>query len=269
MPILRKRPRLTAVALAAVTALALQGCRRAEPPKPAPAPPPPKPAALPAPLPAPAPMDRAQLIAAAAKAAAAYAVGGAYPEDLGPLVGARFEARLPFGCAGEAKDAEVGYRVDAKRGTLTLQAQPEAWKDAPWARPILGAAPVEAVEGFWLRRPWIATDACPAIRAPGAAGPPSPESLGLAQLFTSGESRVLRHGSRGYQVVRKAEPGQLELQGFRLVLAGRIADFGDHQPIRCRSDSAEQRPVCLIAVELDRVTFEDPVSGQVLAEWRS
>jgi hypothetical protein len=256
------------VAFAVVAALALQGCRRAEPPKavsatpPAPAPAPP--------LPVPAPIDRAQLIAAAATAAGAYATGAAYPDDLVKLVGARFEVRLPFGCAGEAPDAEVGYRVDAKRGTLTLQARPESWKDAPWAKTILGQAPLEAVEGFWLRRPWIATDACPAIRAPAAvATPATPETVGLARLFAAGESRLTRVGPRGYQVVKKAEPGRLELQGFRFVLAGRIADFGDHQPIRCRSDSAEQRPVCLVAVEIDRVTFEDPLSGQVLAEWRS
>lgn len=269
MPFAWKPPRYAVVAVAAIAALALQGCRRAEPPKPPPAPPPAPAAPAPSPLPAPAPLDRAQLIAAAGKAAGAYAVGGAYPEDLAQLVGARFEARLPFGCAGEARDAEVGYRVDAKRGTLTLQAQPENWKDAPWAKELLGQTPVEAVEGFWLRRPWIATDACPAIRPPGVAAPATPETIGLARLFTAGESRLLQHGARGYQVVKKTEPGRLELQGFRLVLAGRIAEFGDHQPIHCRSDSPEQRPVCLIAVDLDRVTFEDPVSGQVLAEWRS
>jgi len=216
-------------------------------------------------------MDRAQIIAAVAEASEAYALGRPYPETLAKLVGARFEARLPFGCAGEAPDAAVGYRVDAKRRTLTLRAQPQTWTQTPWIRALAAPAPVEAIEGFWLRRPWISSDGCPAIRAPTAASTQAatPETLGLARLFAPGASRLLRHGEKGYEVVLKAEPGQIRLQGFRLVLAGRIGDFGDHQPVRCRSDGPEQRPVCLLAVEFDRVTFEDPVSGAVLGEWRS
>lgn len=258
-----------ALALALAAAVVLPGCRRAE--RPAPAQPPAVETPPVPPLAAPKPVERDGLISAAASAAEAYALQRPYPPALGDLVGERFEVRLPFGCAGEAPDADVGYQVDAKRGSLTLQARPETWTATPWVRALAGPAPVEAIEGFWVRRPWITSDGCPAIRAPTTAAPApvTPETLGLARLFAPGESRVLRHGRRGYEVVKKIEPGVLRLQGFRLVLAGRIADFGDRQPIRCRSDGPDQRPACLVAVEFDRVTFEDPVSGQVLAEWRN
>ena len=258
-----------ALALAAAALVALSSCRRAE--RPAPAPVPVQPPAAAAPVPPLGPVERAQLISAAASASDAYALGRPYPPALADLIGERFEARLPFGCAGEAPEADVGYTVDAKRGALSLQARPETWTTTPWVRALAGPAPIEAIEGFWLRRPWISSDACPAIRAPASAAPApaTPETLGLARLFPPGESRVLRHGARGYEVVKKIEPGLLRVQGFRLVLAGRIADFGDRQPIRCRSEGPDQRPACLVAVEFDRVSFEDPVSGQVLAEWRN
>lgn len=174
-----------------------------------------------------------------------------------------------MGCAGAQADAETGYSVDPKRGTLTVRATPEVWTATPWVMALVGPEKPEAIEGFWVRRPWLASDTCPALRAGQTAAPPTPETLGLVRLFLPGGARMLRHGERGYEVVKKAEPGLLRLQGFRLVLAGRIADFGQRQPVRCRADSPDQRPVCLVAVDVDRLAFEDPLSGEVLAEWPS
>ena len=56
--------------------------------------------------------------------------------------------------------------------------------------------------------------------------------------------------------------------GYRVVLEGRFASFPDGRAIRCRAASIDQRPVCIAAVQLDRVAFEDGSSGTVLSEWR-
>src|SRR6185437_11611915 len=136
-----------ALALAAAALVALSSCRRAE--RPAPAPAPVQPPAAAAPVPPLGPVERAQLISAAASASDAYALGRPYPPALADLIGERFEARLPFGCAGEAPEADVGYTVDAKRGALSLQARPETWTTTPWVRALAGPAPIEAIEGFW------------------------------------------------------------------------------------------------------------------------
>ena len=271
MDVRASKPRRAALALSllACVAAGLAGCRQPPPKTPSPPPAPSEKIERP-PITAPQPLGRAEMITAARSAAEAWAVGGAYPEAVAKLVGARFEARLPLGCAGALPEAAVGYSVDARRGVLTLKAQPESWTKDAGMRALIGQGDIEAVEGFWLRRPWISTDACPTIRGGGdPAAPASPETLALVRVFPHGASRVLRHAGRGYEVTRKAEPGVLRLEGFRLVLAGRVADFGGGQPIRCRSASPDQRPVCAISVEFDRVTFEDPASGEVLAEWRS
>jgi hypothetical protein len=230
---------------------------------------PPPPAPTIQPLAPPRPLDRADVIAAARLAADAYAAGAPYPPDVAKLVDARFEVRLPLGCAGAQDEPKTGYSVDAKRRTLTVRATPEVWTATPWVTALLGPEKPEAIEGFWVRRPWLTSDACPALTAGQTAAPPAPETLGLVRLFAAGGARMLRHGERGYEVVKKVEPGVLRLQGFRLVLAGRIADFGARQPVRCRGDSPDQRPVCLVAVDVDRLAFEDPLSGEVLAEWPS
>lgn len=249
-----------AITLAACSRPAHETASRAAPAEPARAAPPP---------PAPTVLGRPDLIDAARRAAEAFATGARYPDQLPSLIGARFEARLPFGCFGADPTATLGYSVDPARATLTLRAAPVVWTDTPWVLELLGPNRPEAIEGFWLHRPWLTADRCPMSRAGQALVVAAPESLGLVRMFAPGESRVLQHGARGYEVVQKAEPGRLRLAGFRLVLAGRVSDFGGRQPIRCRSDSPELRPVCLIAVQFDRVAFEDPMTGEVLAEWSS
>ncbi|MBL8771190.1 MAG: hypothetical protein JNK30_07385, partial [Phenylobacterium sp.] len=53
----------------------------------------------------------------------------------------------------------------------------------------------------------------------------------------------------------------------QLVLEGRVAAWPDGKPVRCWSESADHRPICLVAVDLQKVTLLDPVSGESLAEW--
>lgn len=267
--------------------LLVAACRPA-PEKPAePAPPPA--AATPTIPTATPPLGRAELLDGVAAAASAYAAGAPEPDAAKALAGRTFSLRLPFGCGPTAAETSIGYVYDARRGALRLSARPEVWTDARWAQALIGSPDTEAIEGFWIRRPWIRGEGCPAQIVPlasaapaakaagGAAAvptaprpaPPSPETVGLAQSFEKGGSRLLRRGTRGYEATLKAGPDEAPgLRGFRLVLEGRVVSADGRGPVRCRSDSPERRPVCLVQVEFDRVAFEE-ASGAVLSEWRS
>jgi hypothetical protein len=254
---------------ATLLALALAACQPRERSTPAPEPAPKPPAVPVLPVPPPA-LGRAELLRAVAEAADASAAGREYPQGARQLEGRRFALRLPFGCGGPSASAEprLGYELDARRGTLRLAARPEVWTDAGWARALVGGGDVESIEGFWLSRPWTSSEACPPLPAVAAA-PPTPETVGLAQTFAEGGSRLLRRGDRPYEATVKLEEGQPPAAGgFRLALEGRIVAGADGRTVACLSGHPDQRPVCLVRVELDRVAFEDP-AGATLAEWKS
>jgi hypothetical protein len=264
-----RRLRIAVLALAGLCVLT-SGCRprpeKAETPV-APAPPAPaRPTASPA-------LGRAEIVEAAAAAAAAYAGGKPEPERAKALAGRQFDLRLPFGCLGPGLEGtSVGYAYDEESKALRLAARPEIWTGTAWIRGLVGWPEAEAIEGFWLRRPWLLEETCPSWTAVAVAGETpelvrSPETLGLAQVFEEGGSRLLRRGARGYQATVRAEP-EVVAKGFRLVLQGRVASPDARGPARCRSGGPDQRPVCLILVEFDRVAFET-AAGDVLSEWRS
>lgn len=253
---------------ATLLALALAACSPREQPAPAPEPKAPAAPAIPAP---PAPLSRAELLDVVAEAAGASAAGAEYPEAARRLDGRRFALRLPFGCQGPTTGGEprLGYIVDAKRGTLRLTARPEVWTEAGWARALVGGADVESIEGFWVSRPWTTAETCPPLPAVSSPIPPSPETVGLAQAFAEGGSRLLRRGDRPYETTLKLPDGQPPAWGgFRLVLEGRVTAGADGRTAACLSEHPDRRPVCLVRVELDRVAFED-ATGANLAEWRS
>jgi hypothetical protein len=235
---------------------------------PAPAPPPPSiptppPLALPPPI-----LGRAELLAAVDAAAAAYAGGEESPKAVADLGGRRFTLRLPFGCFGPADPGDaVGYRYDAKKGTLRISARAQVWTDTPWARSLAGGADTEAITGFWLRRPWLREERCPI--SSGVEGAPAPETVGLAQVFDKGSSRLLLRGERPFEIVRKVAAEDAPAPGeFRLVLQGRVQSSDARPPAACVGDHPDRRPVCLVFVELDRVAVEGR-DGQLLAEWKS
>lgn len=249
-------PRLCAAVLAFVSVAACS-------PRPSPSP---AAKAEPVPDPAPAvpvvspPVGRAEVLAAVAAAAEAYAAGGAYP-DSAKLGGRRFSIRLPFGCAGRT-DASISH--DPKAGTLKVAIRPLDWTHDPRISGVAAESDTEAIEGFWLRWPWLASDQCPrgAPPAPGAAV--SPEGVALVQLFPAGSSRLERRSERGYETTVKAEAppaGPLRLQ-----LRGRVADPENHRPVRCAAENGDQRPLCVILIEPDHVTLEQ-ADGAILAEW--
>lgn len=261
------RRRAPAFLLLAASALTLGGCsRRDEPvaPPPAAAAPPAPPPAAPRP---PAPIGRAELLQAAAQAAEAYAGRGPYPATLAALGGRPFRLRLPFGCFGPSEKAPLAYSYDEAGGVLRLAARPEVWTGAPLGALGAEGQPAEAVEGFWIRRPWLTLDSCPPRPAATPGVPPAPETVALVQVFGPGDSRLRRRNGQAYELTRKAELDPAWLAGFRFVLEGRIAEAGG-RPVRCRSDHPDQRPVCLIRVEIDRAAFET-ASGEVLGDWRN
>ena len=266
----RRAAPLLAQALLALAALDLAACSPRERPAPAPDAAPQAPAAPVIPAPPP-PLSRAEFLRVVADAADASAAGAEYADAARQLEGRRFALRLPFGCQGPTtvREPPIGYTVDARRGSLRLTARPEVWTDAGWARALVGGENVESIEGFWLRRPWTSSEACPPLPAMPGAIPPSPETVGLAQAFAEGGSRLLRRGDRPYEATVKLPDGQAPgAGGFRLVLEGRIVAGADGRTVACLSEHPDRRPVCLVRVELGRVAFEDAAGG-ALAEWRS
>lgn len=288
------KPRASVKAgLLIIAALGLAQCDRdrAEP-NPAPTPPP-------APIAAPTELSRAQMIAALAKAASAFAAG-ADPSAASGLAGRTFRIRLPFGCSGPASGAEAltdglaGWTWAEDRDSLTLSVRAVDWSESPLVTPQGATPDWDGVRGFWIARPWLSQEACPApverlvpvdTPAPDTApdtsedeadpvtpppSPASPQTMGLAVIHAASGSRLGRRDGEAYRfVVRGTDdaPPIPPMAGYRLVLGGRVGAFPDGRAVRCTSQTADQRPVCVVAVELDVVAFED-AAGARLSEWR-
>lgn len=240
-----------------------------------------------APAPAPAPitveaapivLDRAGFLAAVDAAVAAYASSAASTGQ-DSLAGRRFTIRQAFGCGGPlpstaaVSDGLAGWTASEDGQTQRLTLTPADWTQTAL---VAGEAPIwEAVEGVWLSRPWLRTETCPQVNAGQAASGPaavsSPQTVGLAAVFEPEGSRLDRRNGRAYSFTIRGEddqPPPPHTGGYRLVVEGRFAAFPDGRAIRCRAASVEQRPVCIAAVQLDRVAFED-TDGTVLSDWRT
>lgn len=232
---------------------------------------------MPAPLPA---LSRADLVKAAAEAASAYAAG-TVPTDADPLAGRSFSVRLPFGCSGPVPgDAErnegsglATWAWAPDRAAIRLRMTPSDWTGSALLAEAGTADKWEAVEGFWIPRPWLTSDTCPLVQAdPLQAGAPtiSPQTVGLAAVFETGGSRRGRRNGRAYEhVIRPTDEAPLASPkgGYRMLLEGRITAFPSGRAVTCRAPGPDQRPVCIVAAQLDRVAFEDS-SGDMLSEWR-
>jgi hypothetical protein len=261
------------VAAIALAAILIQFGRRPSPAAPPPAPPPA--AILPADLAATSPpLGRSELIAAANAAAATYAAGLARPTGQSPIIGRRFSLSVPFACGGPrtaGAPAQAYAELDEAGKTLKLVARPILWTPLPLVQALPNAQSIEAVEGFWIPRPWTASEACPPVREkvlPATETPPTQQTLGLARYFRAGESRAIQRGERPYQFTLKVDSATPPSdQGYRLRLEGRLVGYADGRAIHCWSETADHRPICLYAVEYDRVAFED-TEGKTLAEWR-
>ena len=235
------------------------------------------------PLGPPPALTRGELINGLAQAASLHASGGAI-EGTDPLVGRTFSLRLPFGCTGPAttetpSDGLAHWRWGPDQESIRLSLSPADWIDAPLMQ---GAVVVEdaepqpnqweAVEGLWIARPWLASEDCPASALSASiSAPPSPQTTGIAAVFGQDSSRLGRRNGRAYEFTVRQEgdtPLVAPTSGYRLRLEGRVAAFPNGQATRCVSYSPDQRPTCVVAVQMDRVAFEDAAAA-VLSEWRT
>lgn len=227
-------------------------------------------------------LTRGDLVSAAAQAASTYA-GGEIPATPDPLVGRSFAVRLPFGCGAPAP-VEASKKPDGsgipewswgpERKTIQLHMMPSDWTGSAMLVRAGAADKWEAVEGFWIPRPWLASEGCPAVQVgpvQTGAAPASPQTLGLAAVFEVGGSRLGRRNGRAYEhTIRAKDDAPLVPPegGFRMLLEGRIASFPSRRAIECHAASPDQRPVCIVAVQLDRVAYENG-DRSILSEWRT
>jgi hypothetical protein len=240
--------------------------------------------ALPVPEP---PFDRPALLRTVAQVASAAGLGKSSAEEQRRLDGKPFEFRIRFGCSTEAgepiEEAAFGVRFDPDKRTLRLRAEPNLTPASPGMATLAGPE-VEAVEGFWIRRPWLLVDGCPAApqlpepqgdAANGdqsAAVPPPPvqpaQRVGLASFFTESDSRTGRRDRRPYEVTKVLETGESpSAQGYNLVLSGRLRAAPQGQVVNCQVTGRDSPPQCVITAQFDRVWIEHPVFKDVLAEW--
>lgn len=242
-------------------------------------------------------LNRAALLAALTEARAATADGR--PRDAA-LNGRTVSVRLPFGCegAGAADQVEAGLPsiVRGADGALMLTVAPEDLS----ASALIGASGAdkdgpteatgkwEAIEGFWIARPWSSQETC-LTRDATPAPTPTPDaadnaltdaaaplsraerSSGLAAVMESGGSRLGRRQGQAYVHVIRGDKGAIATPapgGYALRLEGRLTAFADGKAVHCVQKDAESRPVCVAALRLDRLAFEDGATGAVLSEWR-
>lgn len=254
------------------------------------------------------PLDRASLLAAVAEAASAAASGEQLPETVRSLDGRQFEVRIRFGCRGPATelgDRWLAWSFDPESRRIRVQAKPTIAIDDPLVEEISGEE-FEAVEGFWLPRPWLLSPVCPAgaavqRSADGAMEPgsdqrqsrqspdrqqavrppeedssggqqaepePAPPRIGIAQFFTDQDPRTRRRDSRPYQASHTlAKDKAISSQGYNLVLSGRLRALPGRGVIQCVSRGADTPPECIVSAEFLRVWIEQPGTRDVIAEW--
>ena len=123
---------------------------------------------------------RADLIALASQASDALASGRPLPKAAADLAGQRFELRLPFGCRGPSdadSNSSMRWRYDAEAKALRVHVAPVIWRGADLGASEDGSATGTIAEGFWISRPWTASETCPA--AQDSAAPTGTDAVTL------------------------------------------------------------------------------------------
>lgn len=222
-------------------------------------------------------LTRTDMLDAARLAASDYA-SGAPVEGADPLVGRTFAILTPVGCTGPAaslpeETADGVARVvwaDQQRA-IQFSLTPGDWTESAL---MAGAGgDWELVEGIWLPRPWLESDDCPAVQVDPLRSIQLPSALntvGLAVVHSQEDSRLGRRNGRAYTYALRGEgeaAPRLPDGGWRLRLEGRIVGFPGGRAFRCRAPGPDLEPVCIAAVQLDRVALET-ISGEVQSEWR-
>ena len=253
---------------------AMAGCKPAGPSgNEASAPPPANQANVAEALPIPEPaMDRAAFLRAVAAAASAHSSGADDSQAQAELDGRRFAIRLRFGCDGAASQgsaAPLRWEVGENQKSFAVFAKPDlSLADGPLED--IPEQTIEAIEGFWIPRPWETTGACPATASGDAeVALPAPQLVGIAQYFTAEDSRVGRRSGRPYVARRKIESSAaLPKSGLILLLEGRFEPWPQGKVIRCTGSGRTRQPACIASAHLDRAAFLRPEDDSVVAEWR-
>ena len=233
------------------------------------------------------PLDREALLLAVARAASAAALREDDSETQRELDGDRFELRLRFGCTGPAGGAQTERRIwsfDEKQRILRVRVEPDISATSPSVEKLAGQR-FEAVEGFWIGRPWLLAAGCPVPELePEQAGQdrgqkpviegnsgtvlaPVPR-IGIAQFFTNLESRTQRRDDRAYEATKTlATDNAPSSAGYDLVLSGRLSRLPQRRVIACASSGIDVPPACIISATFDRVRVEHPGTHEIVASW--
>lgn len=219
------------------------------------------------------PLGRQALLAANIRAADATAAGTNLPEGDRSLVGRSFSISLPVGCnpaTDKPADAWSSWSYEPNGRTIKLIARAENWSQSEWVRQLAQGLDFEAAEGFWIERPWTTSEQCPKTGEDADAGRGGDRpTFGLVQFFAKDSPRSFQRGARPYAFTMRARNSSVEDRSYALALDGRIGAFADGQPIHCHQPQPNQRPVCLMAVEWDRIAFVEAPDGNVLTEWQN
>jgi len=231
---------------------------------PKPSPVTPEPVVLPA-------LNRGGIIALADRAADAFASGAPLPKAVVEAADRRFEVSLPFGCSGASGGSSrhpFQWQYDEEAGTLRIRVEPSTWLPRDWN--LAAGSGGEAIEGFWVTRPWSSSDSCPPTSGHAAAIGAEPvtlpgQTLAMAQFFTSGEG----HETRPFELVRRVAAEDFDAsRGYRIRLTGRVARVPGNGPVQCVQPAGiEQRPICVVAVRINDIRLENSATGEVLATW--
>lgn len=223
----------------------------------------------------PPPLGRAELLEAAAAATDAVASGATLPPANAALIGRSFILRMPFGCGGEMRDEEkqerwAGWTFNPKSRALRLTVRASEFAEAEWVKQIAGEMTFDAIEGFWIGRPWTSADRCGADRNASSdvvLSEPN-QRLAIAQFYSPEGSRTLRRGDRPYSSTVKLDEGQSPSPaGYQIQLEGKLSGFPDGQPVHCVQQDSAVAPRCLIAVQFERVAFFVPGQDDAIVEW--
>lgn len=242
-------------------------------------------------VPKPRLLDRAGMLEAVRLAASAAAIGTDDREAQRSLDGRQFEVRIRFGCAGgpaAAKEEPLGWTFDEKARTLRIHATPTI---SPDQEEVASIAPegTEAVEGFWLARPWMVTAGCPApLPQPATEDGPAADKdaksvpakpataqaaepagrIGIAEFFTDTDARTGRRDRRPFRSTQVLDEGRKPgAAGFNLVLSGRLRALPGGKVINCVPDNPDRAPNCVVSADFDRVWIEWPDDGTIVAQW--
>lgn len=220
-------------------------------------------------------LGRADIIELAATTADALVAGKPLPEQVRRAMGRRLELAVPFGCGGTAEQGSLDplrWRYDDREEALRLHVEPTDWSPTDWG--LQENAGIEAIEGYWLARPWTSSSDCPKATNAGRSTGVEPvtlagQTLAIAQFFTAESKREGQRGGRAFETVQRIPRGELDVAaGFRLVLSGRIDRVPGGGPVRCiQPGGIEQRPICVVAAKFDEARIENLATGEVVATW--